>query len=280
MISLSNLIKNAHYNPVDNKRKINIISQPIIQQVDEAAVDEHSGESDAIHQHAKQRAEAIMRDAEQFAAKQIKRAAEEAASLKQQAEQDIQAWWEEKRQLDQQIIDEAKQKGFEQGHLEGVERATAEVNEQYASMIDEATALLERAHQQKQRIIQEAEPFLLELSTDIAHKIIRKQLTESPEWTIALIKEALTRKRDQGIITLCVSPEHYAYVEGYREELALVLDSQAELQILPDGKVTDHGCIIRSAMGSIDATIDTQLAEVKSALYSLAIQNEGDQHDS
>lgn len=280
MILLSNLIKNSRYVPVDNKRKINIISRPLAKPVEEVESNELSDEENTILRHAEQRAQEIMKDAEQFAATQLKRAAEEAEALKRQAEQDIQAWWEDKRNSDQQLIDEVKQQGFEQGHLEGVERATAEVNESYASMIEEATSLLERAHQHKHRIIQEAEPFLLELSTEIARKIIRKQLTESPEWMIELIKNALARQREQGVITLCVSPEHYAYVEGYKEELALILDSQAELQILPDGKVKDHGCIIRSAMGSIDATIDTQLTEVKNALYSLTMQDEGGRSDS
>lgn len=280
MILLSNLIKNSRYVPVGDKRKITIVNRPLVPQVDEVASHEQDGEKYNVLHDAEQRAKAIMKDAEQFAATQIKRAAEQAESLKRQAEEDIQAWWEEKRGHDQQLIDEAKQEGFEQGHLEGVERATSEVEERYASMIDEATALLERAHLHKHRIIQEAEPFLLELSTDIARKIIRKQLTESPEWIIDLIKEALTRKREQGVITLCVSPENYSHVEGYRDELALILDSQAELQILPDGKVNDDGCIIRSAMGSIDATIDTQLVEVKNALYSLTMQDGDDRDDS
>jgi len=50
----------------------------------------------------------------------------------------------------------------------------------------------------------------------------------------------------------------------------MAIDSQAELQILPDSTVKDSGCVIRSAYGSIDARIDTQLSEIKRELISLS----------
>ena len=48
------------------------------------------------------------------------------------------------------------------------------------------------------------------------------------------------------------------------------IDSQAELQIVPDSTVKDYGCVIRSSFGSIDARIDTQLSEIKRELIQLA----------
>jgi flagellar assembly protein FliH len=53
----------------------------------------------------------------------------------------------------------------------------------------------------------------------------------------------------------------------------MAIDSQAELQILPDSTVKDNGCVIRSAFGSIDARIDTQLQEIKRELIQLAHQS-------
>lgn len=59
-----------------------------------------------------------------------------------------------------------------------------------------------------------------------------------------------------------------------REELSLAVDSQAELQILPDSTVKDQGCVIRSSFGSIDARIDTQLAEIKKELVRIALDTD------
>ncbi|MNG37780.1 flagellar assembly protein H [compost metagenome] len=54
----------------------------------------------------------------------------------------------------------------------------------------------------------------------------------------------------------------------------MAVDSQAELQILPDSTVKDHGCVIRSSFGSIDARIDTQLAEIKKELIRIALDTD------
>ncbi len=90
-----------------------------------------------------------------------------------------------------------------------------------------------------------------------------------------MIRKVLARRREKGMIALCVSPSQFSYIQDARDELLLHIDSQAELQIIPDGSVQDHGCVIRSSFGSIDARIDTQLNEIKQALQDLAIRNEG-----
>lgn len=59
-----------------------------------------------------------------------------------------------------------------------------------------------------------------------------------------------------------------------REELSFAIDSQAELKILPDASVKDRGCVIRSAYGSVDARIDTQLTEIKKELIRVALDQE------
>ena len=132
----------------------------------------------------------------------------------------------------------------------------------------------EQSYKLKQQIIQESEPFLIELSTSIAEKIIIRQLSLEPSWVIELIQKVLARRREKGIITLCVAPSQFAYIQDAREELITSIDSQAELEIIPDSSVQDQGCVIRSSYGSIDARIDTQLKEIKSALQQLAIQSE------
>jgi flagellar assembly protein FliH len=142
-------------------------------------------------------------------------------------------------------------------------------------MIVNAKAIIEHATEIKQQMIQEAEPFLIELSCSIAEKIIERQLSLEPEWMIASIRKVLQRKREQGVISLCVSPSQFAFVQDFREELLLAIDSQAELQVLPDPSVGEFGCVVRSSFGSIDARIDTQLEEIKEALLQLFRRGEG-----
>jgi flagellar assembly protein FliH len=160
-----------------------------------------------------------------------------------------------------------------------LEQAEIRILEQYSDMIEQARNVVSDAHGMKEQLIQEAEPFLLDLSCAIAAKIIGRQLTVTPEWSLQLIQGLLQRRRERGLITLCVAPVMFEYVQNNRDELLLALDSQAELQILPDSTVNDHGCVIRSSFGSIDGRIDSQLQEIKAALRQVAAQQQGGEPD-
>lgn len=226
-------------------------------------------------EEAKETKETILRDAETIAEERIRQVMEEAESIKEQAFQEVETWWQERRSQDDAAVSEAKQQGYDAGYDEGFKQAEAAVKQEHSVILQEAKALLEQAYYQKQQIIQEAEPFLIELSTAIAKKIIRHELKASPDWIIEMTKSLLARKREKGVVTLCVSPSDFSYIQDARDELLLAIDSQAELQILPDSTVGSHGCVVRTAFGSIDARLDTQLKEIKNALQQLAIRNEG-----
>lgn len=212
----------------------------------------------------------ILNDAQQYAEEQLLEAAEERVKILAETQQQIDIWWLEKRVEDAEATEASKKAGFEQGYSEGASQSEAEMRQIWDQKLSEASDVLKTAFDMREQIIQEAEPFLVELSCAIAEKIIGQQLTLAPNMAIELIRKSLSRRREQGVITLCVAPSQLAFVQAAREELHFAIDSQAELQILPDSTVKDNGCVIRSAFGSIDARIDTQLSEIKRELIHLA----------
>ncbi|REE94415.1 flagellar assembly protein FliH [Paenibacillus taihuensis] len=214
----------------------------------------------------------ILEDAEEFAKQRIQETGEQIEAMYTDATAQIDQWWLERRLQDEELQEQIRQDGYSYGYQEGKDAATAEVYDQWEVMLTEARAILDSAYETKEQIIQEAEPFVVALSAAIAEKIIHKQLTVDPNWSLDIIRKSLERRREQGVITLCVSPQQLTFVQAAREELSLVIDSQAELQIVPDVSVKEFGCVIRSSFGSIDARIDTQLAEIKRELVALALQ--------
>ncbi|MEF2244565.1 FliH/SctL family protein [Paenibacillus sp. IITD108] len=271
MISLSNLIKSSRVIPVGEHKQLERIHQyeAALQPVDfetQQAEQEPDAETISLRDQ-------ILNDAQFVAEERVKEATIESNRLLEEAEQQIDVWWLQKREEDQVIAEAARQEGLERGYAEGREQVKHELSQQWEGKLQEAAQLLQSAYEMKEQIIQEAEPFLVELSCSIAEKIIGKQLADTNDLALELIRKSLSRRREQGVITLCVSPSQLAFVQAAREELQLSIDSQAELQILPDSTITDHGCVIRSAFGSIDARIDTQLEEIKRELLQLANQS-------
>ncbi|PZE22454.1 FliH/SctL family protein [Paenibacillus xerothermodurans] len=270
---MSNVIKYTHYVSLDDVKLVE--RRP--------AFDDNAVDPSHMTQEQRQELtelteikEQILNDAETFAEEQVRAAMSEASAIRERAQEEIQQWWNERRQDDDELQNKLKDEGFSQGYQDGLVRAEEELRQQYSEMLQEASQILEQAYISKQQIIQEAEPFLIEMSCAISEKIIARQLTVESSWVIELIQSVLARRKEKGIITLCIAPAHFSNIQDAREELLLHIDSQAELQIIPDPSVHDRGCVIRSSFGSIDARIDTQLNEIKNALQQLAVRNEGE----
>lgn len=274
---MSNVIKATHYIPLDGKKLIQVAAaSPLFPGADADASEEPNAQAAAAELAAAiENRDRILRDAEAYAESVIAQASHEAERLRQAALSEIDDWWRARRADDERLVAEAREQGREAGYREGFELAEAEVRRQYEQMLQEARAIIESAVANKQQLIQESEPFLIELSCAIAEKIVGRQLSIEPEWTLDLIRNVLRRRKEQGVITLCVAPGQFQFVTDAREELMLAVDSQAEIQIIPDPSVRDHGCVVRSSFGSIDARIDTQLDEIKNQLRQVALGSMG-----
>ncbi len=285
MISLSNLIKSFQYVPVDDRKRLENHHHYGGPETEGTDSEVEGAETEAIQarvdEETKRLTAEMLEDAKEFAEKQVREASEEAERMLKEAREQIDSWWQEQRQQDEHLIEAMRSQGFQQGFDEGKVQAELDLQVQIEQMMKEAQEVLQEAYVAKDQIIQEAEPFLVELACGIAEKVIDKQLTVEPEHTLELIRQNLSRKREQGMIALCVAPEQFAFVQAAREELSLSIDSQAELQILPDATVKDKGCVIRSSFGSVDARIDTQLSEIKKELIRIALEDEGrkNQHE-
>jgi flagellar assembly protein FliH len=274
-ILLSKLIKSDFYIPLT---QLKLIETPNITNLFNSEIDDQESQLNEADQEelnlihsAKSR---ILLDAEEIAEKQICQAMSDADDLKQKALLEIEQWWQERRDEDDTIAAKARNDGYEAGYQQGIQEAEAFIKASYAEMINESQATLDQAYRLKEQIIQESEPFLIELSCAIAEKVIQRQLNLSPEWVIEYTQGILSRRREKGLISICVAPKQFSFMQDAKDEFMLHIDSQAELQILPDATVSDHGCVIRSPFLSVDARIDTQLKEIKNALQLIAKRNE------
>lgn len=275
---MSNLIKPSQYMPLDVLKELDLARRYAAPAPESPeGEEEQSVPQPDVHPslaEAERIKEEMLRDAKEFAERQIREASEEAERLLEEAKAKITVWWDEKRSEDEAIMEASQAEGFQKGYAEGSEKASLEMKLLMEETSEKARVLLQQAHEAKDELIQEAEPFLVELSCSIAEKIVERQLTVEPEFILDLIRSNLARKREKGVISLCVAPSQFAFVHAAREELALSVDSQAELQILPDSTVRDKGCVIRSSFGSVDARVDTQLTEIKKELIRISLDHE------
>jgi flagellar assembly protein FliH len=194
----------------------------------------------------------------------------EVAQLKEAALQEMNAWWEDRRRADNDVIKQAEENGYQAGWQEGYLQGEQAIRTEMQASIDQANQILDQAFVLKREIVSEAEPFLLEMSIEVARKILQQELNTHPEQVLPLIQEALSRPRDQKVLTLAVHPEQFSFVQSMRADLLKRLDSEAELKIVPDAQIEVGGCYVRSSSGTVDARVSTQLDKILQCLLEMA----------
>jgi flagellar assembly protein FliH len=165
-------------------------------------------------------------------------------------------------------LEEVKRQGYEEGYQFGVEDGTQFAKVQYQSQLQKAADILEEAYREKAVIIKEADPFVIELTMEIAKKVIQQELKTNPEALTDIIKQTLTTVYETASISIGVAPEDFSFVQKQREQLRAMDNGQLEIKVFPDYSIEQGGCIIRTSSGSVDARIDVQLSEIKKVLLA------------
>ena len=151
---------------------------------------------------------------------------------------------------------DAHRRGLAQGLAEGHDRAVAE-----------AVALLAEARAHAARTLTAAVPVAAALAAKMAERIVGRAVALAPQTMAEIVTTALaaSRPRDAGV-TIRVHPEDLAAVSVRREALATGAPAATELALVADESVGRHGCVIETALGRIDARLETQLAALEQAI--------------
>ena len=85
-------------------------------------------------------------------------------------------------------------------------------------------------------------------------------------WRLSVTRNALRRVVEGGTLRIRVNAEDLQTVRGNREELLTLVDNIRHVEIIEDRRVGAGGCIVETDAGSIDARLETQLAEAANLL--------------
>jgi len=188
-------------------------------------------------------------------------AEKEAAALRELLQHEKNNWQSEKNLLMEEAHREGYQSGVDEGRMAGFT--------EYAEHIEEAKSIIQASKLDYDKYLNSAETEILELSMKVAEKIVQTSISEKEEYFMQLVKKVLKETRDQKEIQLHVNPIHYQYLLSEKEELLSLFPIKPNLFIFPDEAAAENGCIIETANGRIEASVDTQLLMIKQKLLDL-----------
>ncbi|KGP74040.1 flagellar assembly protein FliH [Pontibacillus yanchengensis] len=232
-------------------------------------------EVEVTQEHAdqvKQQAEETFLQAEET----LKQAEERAQQLIAEAQTDIEQqksnWEQEKQELIKQVKEDAYKDGFAEGKVEA--------ESEYESLIQHAQSITARAEQDYKHRVEESEETILQLGIASASKILNKKLHEEPYQFVEIVRSLIEEVKEQGQLSIYVHPDQYEQVLSQKTELQMVVDNQADLSIYPKHNLTSYQCYAESPFGRVDASIDSQLQELRTKLLELLEEAKASENES
>lgn len=146
------------------------------------------------------------------------------------------------------LYESEKQRGYEDGLFE----AKMEMTEQMITTVEQTVDYLASVEQDIVNIVTEA---LEKVVTDIdAHDLI-----------VNVVRHALQVVRSEKKVSVRVAPQNVDVLNDKLNEILALYPAILELQVQPDSRLNDQGCIIESPIGIVDASLDGQLDALKMA---------------
>lgn len=158
----------------------------------------------------------------------------------------------------------------EQGRQAAVQAAEAalrsKVDQQLQSVLPTLKAAVDSILQARQTWQAHWEQQGLRLATAIASRVIRREVRQTPEITLDLIREALELAAGSPRLTLRMNPADHAALSERVTKLTSQLAQLGETRVLADPTVTAGGCRVETEFGMIDQQLETQLARIMEEL--------------
>ncbi len=155
----------------------------------------------------------------------------------------------------EQGLSEGRETGYAEGHAEGLELARQEA--------ERLKQLAQAAADSIDKMEATTGDALLSLALSVAEQVLRSTLSAEPERILDLIRDVVqVDGSQQGLLKLRLNPDDLDLVDQYLQRDATI--TQWRLQA--DPSIERGGCIVETALGNIDATLQTRWQRVVSTL--------------
>lgn len=162
----------------------------------------------------------------------------------------------------QEEAENIKKSAFEEGYRKGMEQASTDM-EAFRNCFSEFMNA-------PKNVFEYIAPDILEISVDIAKKIIKKEVESDPQVLINTIVDVLkTVSKSEPKINIRVKPQAVQFIKDTLPNITYEYGIDAKVNIIADPSIEEGGCIFQTNNGIVDASIDTQLEIIKKAIEGI-----------
>ncbi len=162
----------------------------------------------------------------------------------------------------QEEANSIREQAVKEGHKIGIEKAQEDIQ----ALVE----AIKNFFTYKDEMFSMIAPHILDISVEIAKKIINKEIEQDKTALLSLIKSALgdTFKLENRI-TVKVKPQDLLTVKENLPDFLSADSIEAKIKVVPDENIISGGAVIITENGIIDATIDTGLSILEQAFKKI-----------
>ncbi len=191
----------------------------------------------------------------------------EADAIKKAAQLEIESW-----------RDKAYKEGFaigeEKGIASGEEQGLHEARLDWQNLMKESEMLINELQTSRIGVLKASEEEMLRLVIAFAKSVIKVEPVAQPDIILKNIDQAINKIADVDKIVMRINMRDKAMCQAHKDAFMAKLSTVAELKIIEDPTLTPGGIKIETGVGTIDATIESQAAELEKALIEKFRKNQ------
>jgi flagellar assembly protein FliH len=152
---------------------------------------------------------------------------------------------------------EAYDRGFADGQRSASEVTAAAV----AARVARLSAAISEISSLRTGLLRSSEQDIVRLSLAIARRILGREATSDPALLLNLARAASAKLAGTGVISIEMHPTEFAAISAG-------LDQNGPIRVVENPDLPVGGCMVCSASGSIDVSIEVQVQEIANALLT------------
>ena len=163
-------------------------------------------------------------------------------------------------------IQSAAKEAYEQGLAEGMLRGGEIEKKRLHSALTAFEKLMGDLVRFKQRALEKLEPEVLDLAVSVAEKIIHQEIQTNRNVYMGVLKEAVRSISDREGIRIRLHPTDHEHMLEVNPAILSSFEGVKDPVFEKDDTLSPGDVMIETLFGEIDARLDRQLVEIKSAL--------------
>ncbi len=175
----------------------------------------------------------------------------------------------EAREEAEKIKEEAEAAGREQGYEDGYDQGEAKVREdlrqEHEDSLEAVETAVEKTEEELAAEMERIPGEVVDLSLQIAEKIVQASLEVEPELIIPIVEDCLEEVGlNHNKLTIKVAPG----VDVFLSDLSYPQAPNTDIEIVPDSNLERGDCLVETDFGGRDATIENKLNLLRKELIS------------